>query len=188
MGLLQQVYIVDNGGQRGLDLVGDVGDELGAHPLGAHLLLGRHHDHIGQAVQLLGHILEAADHQLFVHLDLQVAPPHPLGRLQKGGIDIGAVDHHCQGDGKADEEQQTAVPQQPGEGAAANQQPSNQPLPAQGQQAIELAHPADQPGEELLDGLPGPAHKADGHGPQDLIGPAQALPAEMPAPDRNSPA
>ena len=46
--LLQKVHIVDNGGQGGLDIVADVGDQLGPHPLGAHLLLGGHNNHIGQ--------------------------------------------------------------------------------------------------------------------------------------------
>ena len=37
--LFQKIHIVDDGGQRRLDVVGDVGDELCLHALGACLLV-----------------------------------------------------------------------------------------------------------------------------------------------------
>ena len=108
VGLLQKVHIVDDGGQGGLDVVGHVGNELRAHPFGAHLLLGRQLDHVAQAVELPGHILIGPQHIFFVHLNIQVPAPHSLGGFQEGTENIGAVNGQSH-TGQNDNQQQEST-------------------------------------------------------------------------------
>ena len=188
VGLLQKVHIVDDGGQGGLDVVGHVGNKLRAHPLGAHLLLGRQLDHVTQAVELHRKVPEGPQHQLVVQLDLQVAPPHPLGSVQKGAEDVGPVEDHRR-PGSQEKQHPEAVPAQDGKEQSAPQRAAGEePLPGQRQQAV---GPGQEPPELFPDPFqegPGLFHQAQyplkdrqGNGPEDVVAPGYALPEEPPA-------
>ena len=74
--LLQQVHIVDDGGQGGLDVVGHVGDQLGLHALGFGLLLHRQLYAGTQVIHALAVALEVADEPLGVDVLGEVAVGH----------------------------------------------------------------------------------------------------------------
>ena len=195
VGLLQKVHIVDDGGQGGLDVVGHVGNELRAHPLGAHLLLGRQLDHVTQAVELHRKVPEGPQHQLVVHLDLQVASPHPLGSVQKGAEDVGPVEDHRPPGGQ-EKQHPEAVPAQDGKEQSAPQRAAGEePLPGQRQQAVgpgqespKLFPDPFQEGPGLFHQACSPAQDGQSHGPEDVVAPGCALPEEAPAPHQPPPA
>ena len=74
--LLQQVHIVDDGGQGGLDVVGHVGDQLGLHALGFGLLLHRQLYAGTQVIHALAVALEVADEPPGVDVLGEVAVGH----------------------------------------------------------------------------------------------------------------
>ena len=195
VGLLQKVHIVDDGGQRGLDVVGHVGNELRAHPFGAHLLLGRQLDHVTQAVELHRKVPEGPQHQLVVHLDLQVAPPHPLGSVQKGAEDVGPIEDHRH-PGSQEKQHPEAVQAQNGKEQSAPQRAAGEePLPGQRQQAVGSGQEPRQLFPDPVQKGPGLFHQAQyplkdrqGNGPEDVIAPGCALPEEVPAPYQPPPA
>ena len=71
--LFQQVHIADDGGQGGFDVVGDVGDELGLHPLRLHLLLHRVLDALADVVQVFPVLPEGPPQVLCGHFVVQMA-------------------------------------------------------------------------------------------------------------------
>ena len=83
VGLFHQIHIVNDGGQRCFDVVGDVGDQFGFHPFGFHLLLCRQLGGINQRVQILGKVLEMAVEMLGVQLIGQFTLRHAAGTLQQ---------------------------------------------------------------------------------------------------------
>ena len=76
VGLFQQVHVVDDGGQGGLDVVGDVGDQLGLHPLGPQLLLDGQPGGLGHGVHGLSEAPESAEHETGGDLVIQIALAH----------------------------------------------------------------------------------------------------------------
>ena len=71
--LFQQVHIVDDGGEGGFQVVGDVGDELGFEVLAAHPLRHRLGDGLAQVVQLLGVLPQVVGHVVAGDLHVQIA-------------------------------------------------------------------------------------------------------------------
>ena len=71
--LLQQVHIVDDGGEGRFDVVGDVGDELSLQPLGPHPLLHRPVEALADGVEVLRVGLQIPVHAVGVDLGLQVS-------------------------------------------------------------------------------------------------------------------
>ena len=70
--LLQKVHVVDDGGQGGLDVVGDVGDELGLQALALELVLHGNAHPPADGVQVLAVAAEVPDHPAGVHLIAEV--------------------------------------------------------------------------------------------------------------------
>ena len=79
--LLQQIHVVDDGGQGGLDVVGHVGDELGLHALGLGLLLHGLLYAGAQVVHALAVALEVTDEQPGVDVLGEVAVGHGFAAL-----------------------------------------------------------------------------------------------------------
>ena len=108
--LLQQIHIVDNGGQGGLDVVGYVGNQLGAHPFGAHLAAGRRGCHIGKVVQMGSEIPEAAHKPGGVHLDPQIALAHFLRGAHQDPEGIGGIEDHSSAGRQQEQRDEAVVP------------------------------------------------------------------------------
>ena len=110
MRLLQQIHIVDDGGQGGLNVVGNVGYQLRLHPVGLELILRRHHGHIRQGVELFGAVRKAADQIFRGNPTIQIALRHPPGPRQDHAEGIGTVGSHSAADDqRKDEQNQPAV-------------------------------------------------------------------------------
>ena len=77
---MQEVDVVDDGRERRLDVVGDVGYELGLEPLGLHALGDLLGEAIADAVEVLGVGLELPVHVRGVYLLVELA----LGQLLPG--------------------------------------------------------------------------------------------------------
>lgn len=71
--LFKQVNIVDDGGERGLDIVGDVGDKLGAEALGLHALAHGAVHAVGDGVEVLAVLLERAAQPGGIDLAVELA-------------------------------------------------------------------------------------------------------------------
>ena len=70
----QQIHIVDNGGQRGFDVVGHVGNELSFEMLALHPLIHGPADAVADAVQVVGVVQQVAVHVFGVDGIVHVAP------------------------------------------------------------------------------------------------------------------
>ena len=111
--LFQQIHIVDDAGQRGLEIVGDVGDQLGLEALALDALVHGISDGGAQIVELPGVPGQVTVHFVGVDLEVRVAPhdaagalPHPLpldGPAAKA-VEHKALKHGDEEDGQRGEQ------------------------------------------------------------------------------------
>ena len=99
--LLQQVHIADNAGQGGLDVVGDIGDELSFQPFGLHPLLHRLVHAHADGVQILPVALHVKK-QLF-RVQLRVQIPRRQGRAHGAPVHHPGVAEPVPGDSQQDQ-------------------------------------------------------------------------------------
>ena len=94
VGLLQQVHIVDDGGQRRLDVVGDIGNQFGFQPLGLHSLVHSPVHTLGDGVEVFPVALEIPVELIGVELIIEVSGGQLLARLPQRHQLLGPQNGH----------------------------------------------------------------------------------------------